>query len=134
MRESERDRFDALLERVLGALPEGLLDLLDEVPLIVLDEPTPEMLRDLGVPRSQWTAEAHMLCGLHSGTMLTERSVEASGELPDQVHLFRRGIVRAAGGWDDEVALVEEIRVTVLHELGHHFGLDEEDLDRLGYS
>lgn len=132
--ESQRARFDSILEALLERLPDGLLALLDEVPLIVLDEPTEEMLRDLGVPPEQWTTEAHMLCGLHSGWMITERSVEASGDLPEQVHLFRRGIARAAGGWRDEGALREEIRVTLLHELGHHFGLDEDDLDRLGYA
>jgi predicted Zn-dependent protease with MMP-like domain len=67
--------------------------------------------------------------------MLTEKSVE-HGDLPTVIHLFRRGIVSLAGGWeqpnaDDEV--YEEVRVTLLHEIGHHFGLEEEDLEELGY-
>lgn len=134
MNDRERDRFDALLERVLSELPEPVLAKLDEVPLIVLDEPTPEILRSLGVPPEQWRAEAATLCGLHSGWSLVERSVEMSGDLPDQMHLFRRGTIRAAGGWADEHAVAEEIRITVLHELGHHFGLEEDDLDELGYA
>lgn len=129
-----RERFDALLEGVLERLPPGVLRLLDEVPLIVLDEPTPDMLVDLGVPREEWAEERRSLCGLHSGVSLIDQSVEVSGELPGQIHLFRRGIVRAAGGWDDEAKVEEEIRVTVLHEIGHHFGLEEDDLDRLGYA
>lgn len=131
--DAERDRFDALLERVLGELPRTFLAMLDEVPLIVLDEPTPEILESLGVPRKQWRAESRTLCGLHSGSTLLEQSVEASGELPEQIHLFRRGTIRAAGGWGSEDEVAEEIRVTVLHEIGHHFGLEEDDLDRLGY-
>ncbi len=133
MTDAERTRFDDLLEAVLNGLPAQVVALLDEVPLIVLDEPTPEILRSLDVPRELWAAEARTLCGLYSGHSVLERSVETSGELPEQIHIFRRGTVSAAGGWDDEHALVEEIQITVLHEIGHHFGLDEEDLERLGY-
>ncbi|MCC7388678.1 MAG: metallopeptidase family protein [Phycisphaerales bacterium] len=134
MDDRQRDRFDGLLERVLADLPEPILAMLDEVPLIVLDEPTPEILRSLGVPREQWRSEAATLCGLHSGWSIVEQSVERSGELPEQIHLFRRGTIRAAGGWGDEEAIAEEIRITVLHEIGHHFGLEEDDLDDLGYA
>ena len=133
MTDDERARFDALLEGVLSALPEQVMALLDEVPLIVLDEPTPDILRSLDVPEERWETEARTLCGLHSGYSLLERSVEVSGELPEQIHLFRRGTVHAAGGWHDERTLVGEIRITVLHEIGHHFGLDEEDLEQLGF-
>lgn len=133
MTSEERDRFDELLVGVLEALPGQVVALLEEVPLIVLDEPTPEILRSLEVPEELWEEESRTLCGLHSGHSLLEQSVEISGELPEQMHLFRRGTVHAAGGWLDEEALVEEIRITVLHEIGHHFGLDEEDLERLGY-
>jgi predicted Zn-dependent protease with MMP-like domain len=84
------------------------------------------------------------LCGLHSGIMLTERSVEQHPELPTTLHLFREGIIDEAGGWKPwkdedgehwggEDAVKEEIRVTLLHEIGHHFGLEEEDLEALGY-
>lgn len=132
--DAERDRFDALLEEVLEGLPPTFAALLDAVPLIVLDEPTVEILESLGVPREQWRAEARSLCGLHSGSSLLEQSVESSGELPEQIHLFRRGTVRAAGGWGDESEVAEQIRVTVLHEIGHHFGLEEDDLDQLGYA
>lgn len=134
MTDAERERFDELLEGVLARLPRSVAALLNEVPLIVLDEPTPEILESLGVPREQWRAEARTLCGLHSGSTLLEQSVEASGELPEQIHLFRRGTIRAAGGWADQAEVVEQIRVTVLHEIGHHFGLEEDDLDRLGYA
>jgi len=85
------------------------------------------------------------LYGLHSGTALTERSVEAPPDLPDQIMLFRGPLFRLAGPGaslhptrrkrtKERETLREQVRITLLHEIGHHFGLDEEDLDRLGYA
>lgn len=131
-----RDRFDALLEEAIAQLPPPIRALLDEVPVVALDRPTPEMLRDLGIDPSD-EEEATSLCGLHSGVAATERSVDRSGELPSEIHLFREGIIDLAGGFDQPDAddvVYEEIMVTLLHEIGHEFGLSEEDLDRLGYS
>jgi predicted Zn-dependent protease with MMP-like domain len=136
MSPADRDRFDRLLEEVLDGLPDELLDLLDEAPLVVEDSPSRELLGSMGIP------EDEELCGLHEGLARTERSLDAPG-LPDVITLFRRGIVGIAGGWEALVedgvdrggdeAVREEILVTLLHEIGHHFGLDEDDLDRLGY-
>ena len=126
----ERERFDALLEEVLEHLPGHIRALLDEVPLIVDDRPTAKMLADLGMEPDE------LLCGLHSGVALTERSVEHSGGVPDDIRIFREGIVDLAGGWrqkDADDKVYEEIWITVLHEIGHHFGLDEDDLADLGY-
>jgi predicted Zn-dependent protease with MMP-like domain len=135
-----RDRFDGLVEEALDALPDALRDLLEEVPLIVLDEPTPEMLRDVGMDPAD-PASAEELCGLHTGIPDTERGVDPPLDLPGDIHLFRRGIIAQAGGWgrvegDDRPAddrVYEEIMITLLHEIGHRFGLDEDDLERLGY-
>ena len=113
--------------------------MLEESPLIVEDFPTDDFMRSLDMD-----PQDEDLCGLHSGSALTERSVSASGELPETIQIFRRGILDAAGGWDvtidedgepmgGESAVEREIRITILHEIGHHFGLSEEDLDRLGY-
>jgi predicted Zn-dependent protease with MMP-like domain len=148
MTESERERFDALVEDVIDGVPGCLRALLDEVSLVVLDRPTPEMVRQL---KKDGTLEEDFgerdedftdLCGLHTGTAITERSVQDHGFLPDQIHLFREGIVALAleesglhredPGADDEI--YEEIRVTLLHEIGHHLGLDEDDLEDLGYA
>lgn len=139
MKRSERDRFDALLEEILDALPQRVRDLLEEAPLIVEDHPSPELCAELGLD-----PEEENLCGLHSGTPLTHRSVEHGHDLPETIHIFREGIIDQAGGWepwqsDDgemlggEEQVREEIRITVLHEIGHHFGLDEDDLTELGY-
>jgi predicted Zn-dependent protease with MMP-like domain len=136
---AERKRFDALLEEVLAGLPARLHHLLEEAPLIVEDRPAATLMAELGIDEDE-----DVLCGLHSGTPLTERSVGGEDGLPEVIHLFREGIVEHAGGWepfqdDDgtwlggEDALLHEIRVTLLHEIGHHFGLEEDDLAELGY-
>jgi predicted Zn-dependent protease with MMP-like domain len=144
--EESRERFDRLVEDAIGALPGRFRSLIDEIPVVVLDEPTREMLKDLGLDPDD-PAIADEICGLHTGTAITERSVERDADLPTQVHLFRRGIVALAGGWDRRVVtedgdtfhvggedeVYEEIRITLLHEFGHHFGLDEDDLTRLGF-
>ncbi|TVQ59361.1 MAG: metallopeptidase family protein [Phycisphaerales bacterium] len=130
MTDEERQRFDALLEDVLDVLPAHLLRLLEEIPLIVEDRPSKSILKELGMDESE------TLCGLHTGTAITERSVDQPAGLPDEIRIFREGIVETAGGWDQDLAdqeVYEEIRITVLHEIGHHFGLDEDDLADLGY-
>lgn len=128
MRAADRRRFDELLDDLLAHLPRALHELLEEAPLIVDDAPTPQLLAELGLDPTE-----DDLCGLHSGPMLTERSVE-SLDLPETIHLFREGIVEEAGGWAaGDAAVREEIRVTLLHEIGHHFGLEEDDLAALGY-
>jgi predicted Zn-dependent protease with MMP-like domain len=122
-----RAKFDALLEEVLNALPDHIYGLLDEMPLVVEDEPSAELFESLGMdPRNS------ELCGLYSGRPLTQRSVEHSGVLPDRIQIFRGPIARLARA--EGVELKREIQITVLHEIGHHFGLDEDQLKELGYA
>ena len=138
MTRSERERFDRLFEEVLASLPEGVHALIEEVPLVLEDRPSRQLLRELGIEDDD-----EILCGLHTGVPLTDRSVERP-DASDVVQIFREGVVDMAGGWeeddDDEgpfggvERIREEIRITILHELGHHFGLGEDDLDRLGYA
>ena len=125
-----RERFDALLEGVLGGLPPELHRLIEEVPVVVEDAPTVEDMRHVGARRKD------TLCGMYTGIPLTRRSVEHSGTLPDVIRIFRRGILAASAdrrGRITKGALRRQIRVTVLHEIGHHFGLSEADLRRYGY-
>lgn len=140
MRRDERARFDRLFEQVLGSLPEELHRMIEEVPVVLEDHPSSQLLSDMGLEPDDRAG----LCGLHSGIPLTERSVSDAG-LPEVISLFREGILEEAGGWDEwtdddgtelggEARIVREIRITLLHEIGHHFGLDEGDLDRLGYA
>ncbi len=125
----QRDVFDGILERIIAALPEQLQELLEEVPLIVEDEPSDDLLDQMGV-------EPHgELFGLHSGIPLTERSVTHSPDAPDHMMMFRGPIIRLARDHGRSMAELErQIRITLLHEIGHHFGLDEDDLERLGYA
>lgn len=135
MNDRERARFDALVERVLATLPPTILELFDEAPLIIEDRPDPQTLRELDMDPND-PEEAASLCGLHTGLMITERSIEDQ-TLPSQIHIFREGIVLEAGGWDRadaEDRVLEQIRITILHEVGHEMGLDEDDLDELGYA
>lgn len=137
MRRRERERFDELFEEVLDALPEPIHAMLEECPIVLEDRPSRAILEEMGL------GDDDLLCGLHTGIPLTERSVDRTdhGEV---IHVFREGVVDMAGGWEEgedeegpfggEDRIREEIRITVLHEIGHHFGLDEDDLDRLGYA
>ncbi len=138
--DAERERFDALLEEEIERLPARLRRLLDETPLVVDDAPTRRLMRELGLDPDE-----DDLCGLHSGVPLTERSVSDRPTLPERIQIFRRGIIDEAGGWEPwvdedgtelggEERVRREIRITMLHEIGHHFGLSEEDLERLGYA
>ncbi|GIK18824.1 MAG: metallopeptidase family protein [Leptolyngbya sp. PLA2] len=134
MTEAERARFDRLLEEVIESLPRRVRAVLEELPVIVVDRPSPALLDELGIPPEEHADAAEELCGLHTGVSLPDRSVDRSGDLPDDIHLFRVGIVNLAGGWESgDEAVREEIRITLLHEIGHHFGLDEDDLADLGY-
>jgi len=134
MNPTSRQQFDDMLQSILDELPEHLHALLEEVPLIVEDEPSSLLLAEMDMDRSQ-----DELCGLHWGVALTDRSVQESGQLPDRLMLFRGPIMRLAreeaseSQGDFHEHLLEQIRITLLHEIGHHFGLDEDDLEALGY-
>lgn len=130
IKRADREMFDTVLERVLADLPEELDEKLEEVPLIVEDYPSPRVMEQLGVHHRA------MLCGLHTGIPLTHRSVLHSGTLPDQITIYREGILSVTAGRFgrvDKQELERQIRLTVLHEIGHHFGLGEGDLAELGY-
>jgi predicted Zn-dependent protease with MMP-like domain len=119
-----RAQFADLVERALAELPPKFAEFLDEVPVEIRDRSTPAQRRRAGVPRDS------LLLGLYQGIPLTQRSVEHSGVMPDVIYIFQEDVELASDGEQD---LVDQVRTTVLHEIGHHFGLDEDDLDELGY-
>lgn len=133
---TERRLFDETLEQVLAVLPAHLHELLEVVPLVVEDFPSEVVLRDLGMDEDD---DGSGVCGLHWGVALTRRSVDQSGRLPDQMMIFREPILAMVGHGQVRLALdrlpelSRQIRITILHEIGHHLGLDEEDLQALGY-
>jgi predicted Zn-dependent protease with MMP-like domain len=125
-----RQYFDEQLEQVLPQLPRRVHELLDEVPLYVEDYPSQEVMRKMHVRHRR------NLCGLYTGIPLTSRSIEHSGVLSDVIHIYREGILSMATdhrGQIDEEELRKQIRITILHELGHHHGMDEDELEELGY-
>lgn len=125
-----RDYFDEQLESVVAELPPRVHELLEEVPMYIEDFPSRKMMHDLGI---RYRAG---LCGLYTGIPLTNRQVGQSGVLSDVIHIFREGVLSLASdgrGNIDEAELRKQIRITVLHELGHHHGLTEEELEELGY-
>ena len=129
-----RRRFDDLLDREVAALPPHVLEVWDELPLVVEDEPSDDILREMGYEHG--VAD---LCGLHEAVPMTERGVDDTGMMPGRMMLFRGPIVRLAnyrvvGGVEVNASeLHRQVHITLLHEIGHHFGLDEDDLAALGY-
>jgi predicted Zn-dependent protease with MMP-like domain len=130
MKPELRRLFDAQLEQVLPHLPQQVRDFMNDVPLVVEDYPSPEIMRRMRIRH-----RSH-LCGLYTGIPLIKRSVEHWGVPSDVIHIYRLGILgqsRTADGRIDEAELRDQIRRTILHEYGHHVGLTERDLRGLGY-
>jgi predicted Zn-dependent protease with MMP-like domain len=116
---SER-RFRERVAEALDGLPEEWGELLDNVAIVVEDEPSADDLAELGMDAD----EGDELLGLYQGTPLHERGVEY-GALPDRVVIYRGPILRISGSRQE---IIRQVQETVLHELGHHFGLEEDDL------
>ncbi|NUR71190.1 MAG: metallopeptidase family protein [Hamadaea sp.] len=113
--EMSRERFEELVGEALDEVPQELLRLLDNVVILVQDEPPP--------------GEGNLL-GLYEGYALTERGWDYAGVLPDRILIFRGPTLRMC---EDEDQVVEEVAVTVVHELAHHFGISDERLHELGW-
>jgi predicted Zn-dependent protease with MMP-like domain len=120
----DADRFGQLVEAALAEVPPPFDEMLAEVPIEVRNRPTREQLRLANVK------PGGLLLGLYVGRPRTQRSVEESGTMPDVIHIFQEAIEQVSHSEQD---LIRQVRTTVLHEIGHHFGMDEEDLEALGY-
>ena len=115
--------IERLADAALGRLPERFRALLEGVVLRVEEEAEEEVLAELGLE------SPYELTGLYSGRSLREGSHWASGELPPMVHLYRRTLLLE---WvETGVALEELITHVIVHEVGHHFGLSDEDMHEL---
>lgn len=117
-------RFAELVEQALAELPEPFAGHMEEVRVEIKDRPSPKLLRQLGMD------EDELLLGLYHGVSLMDRSVEQSGRMPDVITIFQEDVEEVS---DSEADLLREVRITVLHEIGHFFGMNEDDLDKLGY-
>lgn len=120
----DRTRFARLVAEVVNQLPEEFAGRLANVEVVVEDEPSRAQLRSLGLdPR------VDTLFGLYEGVPLAERGAGVPA-LPDRISIFYRPLVEEC---ETEAELREEIRTTILHEVAHFFGIDDEDLDSWGY-
>lgn len=119
-----KGRFAELVESALAELPEPFAGFVEEVRLEILDRPSAGLLKELGLGKNR------LLLGLYRGRPRLVRSVEDSGTLPDSILIFQDDIEAVS---DSEANLIRQVRITVLHEIGHFFGMSEEDLDKLGY-
>lgn len=121
----DRDEFAGLVQEVLDDLPPEFARHLDNVAVMIEDEPETDDLRSLGLDPRQDT-----LFGLYRGTPLPQRRANHGNVLPDTIHIFYRPLLRACR---TPQRLRREIRTTVIHEIGHYFGLSEEAIRQLGY-
>jgi len=108
--------FEEQVRTALDSLPPELNEAMSNVEIVVEDE----------------NSEDPNIFGLYLGIPLTERGGEYAGALPDKIAVYRLPLEDEFG--DDPERLVEEIRITVLHEIAHHFGIDEDRLAELGWA
>ena len=116
-------QFLRQVQQAYQELPDNVTRALENLDVVVERWPSAELLADLG------EVEGGGLLGLYVGVPLPDRGSELP-QLPDLIYLFQRPIERRC---NTHRQVVDEVRVTLLHEVGHYFGLDEEDLERQGY-
>jgi predicted Zn-dependent protease with MMP-like domain len=114
--------FEVLVERVLDGLPQEIVRLLDNVAIVIEDEPSPDQLREAGL------GPAEALYGLYEGTPAVEYAADWV-PLPNKISLFRLPLEEDFPDPDD---LADEVRLTVIHELAHHAGIDDQRLKGYG--
>lgn len=119
----ERDKFRRLVDEALDSLPDRLRARIANLEIVVESRPTAEDLEQAGLERDD------VLLGLYHGIPLPDRSGGYSFALPDKISIYQDPIESICAD-DDEVR--EEVRITVLHEIGHYFGIGEERLGELG--
>jgi predicted Zn-dependent protease with MMP-like domain len=111
------EAFEALVVEELDELPDDMVDGLENLVFVVEDRPEDGSLD---------------LLGLYEGTALTDRGQYGFGELPDRIVLYREPLLAIAEGDLDE--LRDQIHVTLVHEIAHYFGIDDDELHRLGWA
>jgi predicted Zn-dependent protease with MMP-like domain len=119
------EEFQELVDQALESLPENFLPYMENLSVEIMPRPSRDLMRDHKVKGSPKD-----LLGLYHGVPLTEKSVWNPIDWPEQIFIFQRNIEAMC---DSREEIVAQVRLTVLHEVGHHFGMDEEDLRKLGY-
>jgi len=123
-----REQFDAILEEIIEEFPKEYRAMFEEVPVMVDDEPSVELQKEMD---TYVEGEEADLMGLHSGPSLSDTKKNEVSESSPLIQLFRGPILREAGG--SKKKLKREIRITLIHELGHHFDFSEDELEGRGY-
>ncbi len=125
------DEFEAVISEALDEMPERFVRALDNVGIAMQDEPDGDQLDIAEYGTSD--EESGELLGLYEGLPLTERGVDYGSfgaDAPDVITIFKGPHERS---FDSRAQIVSEIKKTVIHEIGHYFGLDEEQLHAMGY-
>lgn len=116
------DEFDALITRAMDELPQDYIIGLDNVAIVMADEPTDEQKQKMQL------REHTILLGLYEGIPLTQRGAGYTFVLPDKITLFKHSILRVVSTPQE---LFEQIKRTLWHEIAHYYGLDHEHMDKL---
>jgi predicted Zn-dependent protease with MMP-like domain len=118
----QREKFESLVADALESIPRRFRDAMKNIVIVVEDEPSRELLREMGI------RPPDTLLGLYSGTPLTERGWDYGNRLPDRIQLFQGPHERQS---DDEDDLMVAIGETLIHEIGHYFGMSEEQIEEI---
>jgi len=119
-----QEELSRIIDEALARLPEEFREAIDNVAIMVEDRPPRDVLEDLGIRKG------NVLLGRFVGIPKGSRGRGYSGVLPDRITLYLKPIESLAGSRQEVVDLIRE---TLLHELGHHFGLSDWELERLGF-
>jgi len=117
-----RDEFRACVDDALASIPDHFRDAMSNIAIVIEDEPSAETLEDVGIEPPD------TLFGLYQGTPLTERTWAHGNTLPDKITLYQSVIEDESDGPDDVVVAIGE---TLIHEIGHYFGLSEEEIEEI---
>ncbi|HLB25790.1 MAG TPA: metallopeptidase family protein [Nitrospirota bacterium] len=118
----EKKEFEALVHSALRDVPEWFLEKLENIEVVIEDEPPRSVLREMEIPKGE------TLFGLYQGVPLDERGFYYGNVLPDRIVLYMGPLLDAC---DTEEELEDEVRITVMHEIGHYFGLTDDELEEL---
>jgi predicted Zn-dependent protease with MMP-like domain len=118
----DRKHFESLVAEALASIPRRFKKAMHNIAIVVEDEPSPDVLEEMEIEPPD------TLLGLYQGTPLTERSSSYGNTLPDRVIIFQGPHEREA---EDEDDLVVAIGETLIHEIGHYFGLSEEEIEEI---
>lgn len=118
------EAFAALVDQAIARIPAEIHTYLDNIMITVQRRPSPEILADLGY------AADEPLFGLYTGTPLTDRSVTEPPLYPDSIVIYQEPLEECCSSLEE---LIEEIEITVVHEIAHLIGFSDEDLEALGY-